>query len=298
VIKINGGYIMNITEKETRGDMFADLHIHSQYSDGALTLEEIAAKAKAQNITLISICDHETIEAYSTLDEFCFGGDIRLITGVEIISVVDDVEYHILAYGFDTQNKPLNDLLRYNRSILLDKGTKLIEGIAADCESVSVEEFSKYERDRSNGGWESIDYLKNKGIIKGVPDYFDLVRKYSVPLDRDFLCAAEIIKIIHNAGGYAVLAHLGDTNKQNFAVCEKAAGQFISMGINGFECYYPSHTDEITEFLVNLCREHDLMITAGSDDHGHFSDLNNQGYYIGAVKVKVDQLNLKGLYNF
>ena len=141
--------------------MFADLHIHSWYSDGTLSPEEIVKKAKSQNITLISICDHECVDAYSERNIYA-GNDIKIINGVEIIAVMADTEYHILAYGFDIQDKALNDLLLHNRGVLLEKGEKLIEKMSADYAVISTEEFSKYERNRKNGGWESLDYLKSK----------------------------------------------------------------------------------------------------------------------------------------
>ena len=276
--------------------MFADLHIHSWYSDGTLSPEEIIEKAIAQNITLISISDHETIGAYLANNGLFADEDIKLITGVEIISIMGDTEYHILAYGFNTQDKALNDLLRHNRDILAEKGNKLIEQVSIEYENISMNEFLKYERNRKDGGWESIDYLKIKGIVSDVSDYFKLARKYSIALDKNFLCAARAIEIIHNAGGYAVLAHLGNSAKQDLTACEKVAAQFLDIGIDGFECYYPSHSDEITEFLVKLCREHDLIITAGSDEHGGFNEsFGGVNYYIGAVKVKIEQLNLKSL---
>ena len=272
--------------------MFADLHIHSWYSDGTLSPEEIIKKAKSQNITLISICDHELTDAYAVLDDLCAESSMNLITGVEIMAAVGYEQYHILAYGFNTEDKALKELLSYNRGILADKGIKLIKNISADYPAVSLNEFLKYERNRRNGGWESIDYLKSKGLVNDVTDYFGFLDKYGSPPDKNFISAEEVIKIIHDAGGYAVLAHLGDNTGQNLEDCEKIANQFLDMGIDGFECYYTSHTDEITKFLVNFCREHDLMITAGSDEHGGF---NGKDYYIGAVKVKIEELNLKNL---
>ena len=274
--------------------MFVDLHIHSQYSDGTLSIEEIVQKAKAQNFTLISICDHNLIDAYNELKNVCNDNHIKFIKGVEIHAVIYDMEYHILAYDFDIHNKELNKLLKYNQDILIDYGKKIIAKMAEDYPNISVEELSKYERNRKNGGWESLDYLRSKEIIKNVQDYLNLLRKYKVPFDTDFLSPAEVIKIIHDAGGYAVLAHLGDNIGQSLKVCKEKAIEFLNMGINGFECYYPSHTTEITEFLVNFCREHDLMITAGSDEHGGFNNFEGScEYYIGAVKIKAEQLNLK-----
>ena len=276
--------------------MFADLHIHSWYSDGTLNPEEIVKKAKAQDITLISICDHNLIDAYSELPDLCAENHIKFIVGVEINAVMNDMEYHILAYGFDTKNKAINELLRYNRDVYADRANKLIEKISKDYPAVSIEEFLKYERNRKNGGWESIDYLNSKGLlINGIKDYFDFMRKYGSLPDKDFLTPEEVIKIIHEAGGYAVLAHIGEYIEQNITDCEKTAAQFFEMGIDGFECYYPHHTVETTEFLTKFCRERDLIITVGGDEHGEFADLNSRGNYIGAVKIKIEQLNLKNM---
>jgi len=74
--------------------------------------------------------------------------------------------------------------------------------------------------------------------------------------------------------------------------CVEAAVKFLNLGINGFECYYPAHADQETEFLVKFCKEHDLIITAGSDEHGGFNSSEN---YIGVIKIKTEQLNLKDM---
>ena len=265
--------------------MFADLHIHSWYSDGTMTPKEIIEKAKTENITLISISDHEYVDAYLNSENFEDLSGIKIIPGAEIIALMDDKEYHILAYDFDMHNKPLRELMVYNRSILDEKGSKLIENMAGDHASViSMREFSGYERNRRNGGWGSIDYLKNKGLVKSWPDYVAFAKKYPVELNKNFLHAGEVIKIIQNAGGYAVLAHPCDNTE--------AAVKFLNMGIDGFECYYPAHTEQETEFFVKFCREHDLMITAGGDEHGSFGEA---GVGIGVIKIKIEDLNLKGL---
>ena len=273
--------------------MFADLHIHSWYSDGTLSVDEIIKKAKSQNISVISICDHNLIDAYTELENLCsdINNGIRIIKGVEINAVTDGMEYHILAYGFDAHNEKLNELLKYNCGVYSDIAYKLIKNMSADYASISLEEFLKYERNRRNGGWESVDYLKSKGLVSNFSDYFNFVKEYGEPPGKDFLSPPEVIKIIQNAGGSAVLAHIGEYTRHNLELCKKTAVEFAEMGIDGFECYYPAHNTEITEFLVNFCRRHDMMITAGSDEHGEFGDLSERGFYIGAVKTKIERLN-------
>jgi len=257
---------------------------------------EIIEKARRQNISLISISDHNSVASYTEIENLCGVNDITIIPGVEVTSVMDDIEYHILAYGFDTQDKALNDLLRYNRNINIDKGKKLIERIAADYPNVSPDEFLVYQRNRKNGGWPSIDYLMTKGLTTDWQSYSEFVRKYGSPLEEDFLSPMDVIKVIHDAAGYAVLAHMCNYVKPDITEYEREANNFYNMGIDGFECYYPKYNSELTEYLVKFCRERELMITAGSDDHGGFIGSDVDRCYIGSVKVSIEQLNLKNLY--
>ena len=276
--------------------MFADLHIHSWHSDGTFSPMEIIETARRQNISLISISDHNSIASYTEIENLRGVNDITIIPGVEVTSVMDNIEYHILAYGFDMQNKVLNDLLRYNRDINIDEGKKLIERIAADYPNVSSDEFLIYERNRKNGGWASIDYLMTKGLATDWQSYTEFVRKYASPPEKEFLLPMDVIKAIHDAKGYAVLAHMCNYVKPDIAEYEREANQFYNMGIDGFECYYPKYNSELTEYLVKFCRERGLMITAGSDEHGSFIG-SAADRYIGAVKVNIEQLNLKNLIN-
>ena len=275
--------------------MFADLHIHSQYSDGMLTIPEIIEKAQAQNITLLSVCDHENADAYLCADDFCTAQGIKIITGAEINARMDGVNYHMLAYGFDIHNATLGQLLKHNRDILLQNGIALIAAMSKDYPALSAEAFACYERNRNNGGWESIDYLRSQGIINNVTDFFHATGKYGENPTPQFPYVAEVIAAIHDAGGYAVVAHLGGTLANDEQKCKHVANQFFQMGIDGFECYYPEHTETITDFLINFCHQHDLMITAGSDDHGGFNNESDVIYDMGVQKIKVEQLHLKNL---
>jgi len=270
--------------------MYADLHIHSWYSDGTLSLTEIIDKAKSQNITTISICDHELIDVYTEIENTDGIDGIKIIPGVEITANMDGTSYHILAYAFDMHNEPLQDLLKYNRSIYVDMGNNLITNMMKDYLSLSIEEYNLYKRDRKNGGWDSIDYLRSKGLVRDWESYVKLATKYNSPTKSEHLLVKDVINIIHGAGGYAVLAHLCHHVKTDIIEYEKKAIQFYDVGIDGFECYYPTIASEMAKFLVNFCKKRNLMITAGSDDHGGFIGAPGDVYFIGAVKLKVEDL--------
>lgn len=84
-----------------------DLHIHSTFSDGKLTPQEIIRLAKEKGLTKIAICDHNTVEAYRTED---ISKEKILLTGVEFDCWYKGVLIHILGYGIDIDNKELLSL--------------------------------------------------------------------------------------------------------------------------------------------------------------------------------------------
>ena len=82
---------------------YADLHIHSSYSDGSMTPEEIVDKAKSLGVKSISITDHDSIASqYIIKNDY---KDINIISGIELSTEYDDLEIHILGYFIDIKDK-------------------------------------------------------------------------------------------------------------------------------------------------------------------------------------------------
>lgn len=276
--------------------MLADLHIHSWYSDGTSSPQEIIKQVKEKGIGIISICDHNMISGYEEIKPLCKKEEINLILGTEINSLFEETEYHILAYDFDSENQNIKELMAYNQDIMEQIGIQLVEVVAKDYENVSLDEFSHYQRIKENGGWKSIDYLKSKSIIKGYEDYIQFCKQYKINSKYKFKTIKEITQTIHKAGGKAILAHSGDMVDNNPTIFKPTLQKLLAQGIDGFECYYTSHSDEITNMLLEFCKEHNLLITAGSDYHGGFNNIvNKKEYYIGAVEIDESELNLKGI---
>ena len=88
---------------------YADLHIHSSYSDGVLTPEEIVELAKNQGIKYISITDHDSISAQYIINKNDTG--VNIIPGIEFSTEYNDLEIHILGYFIDINNRRLNEVV-------------------------------------------------------------------------------------------------------------------------------------------------------------------------------------------
>lgn len=271
---------------------FADLHIHSFYSDGTMSPEEIIIKAKNNNVSIISVTDHDVLEG--TMETIKLAGkyDIKCIPGVEIDTIHKGINYHILAYGIDLKSEEFASFIIKNRELLEEVNIKFINIIENDFEEVSLEDYLQFTYDKRKGGWKGLHYLIERGIIKNLYEAFRLYDKYEHTFDCvEFPSISEACAMIHEAGGKAIIAHPGKVIK------EKDLDKFkieliraIEQGADGIECYHPSHSAEVIEICLQLCRNKDLLITCGSDCHGMF-----QKNEIGELNVDIDKLNLGDL---
>lgn len=116
-------------------------------------------------------------------------------------------------------------------------------------------------------------------------------------IEYDFAPIEEVCQVIKKAKGYAVLAHPSNFYSQlSKEELIKVLEDLKIKGIDGVECYYPANSEELTEICVEFCEKNNMIITAGSDGHGEFiKTIKNIDYYIGAVKVHLNDLNLKFL---
>ena len=275
--------------------MLTDLHMHSYYSDGTMSPREIVEDAKKRNVQLIAITDHNVLDSYTELKEAAEEFGIKVIRGVEIDARFEDIVVHILAYNFE-DNENLFNLIHKAKNELLETSIELIKRMENDYENISSEDYEAYDYDKRKGGWKGIHYLFDRGITSELFEGVKYYGKYKCGHEYfDYPTVEEVVKAVHEANGYVVLAHPCNYYKNNTKeeVLEKLE-KFKSIGIDGVECYYPANSEMMTETCVEFCKNNDMIITVGSDSHGEFGAVSKGiEYYIGAVKKDSSELNLK-----
>ena len=263
-------------------EKYVDLHIHSYYSDGTMSPEEILEMAKKNNVGLIAITDHDVLEGSRELIELCKDSDVKCITGVELDAIYHNLNFHILGYGVDLENDEFQKFVKRDRALLDEVNTKLIEKMENDYDDISLEDYNNYNYERNKGGWKALHYFVHKGLANNPWEGFDIYNKY----DHDNTCVdfpaiKEVCYQIHKAGGKAVLAHPGKViHKDTIDEFKEEVKGIIPFGIDGIECYYQSHSKEITEVCLDICQHEGLFVTTGSDCHGEFGNAT-----IGQTKI-------------
>lgn len=277
--------------------MLTDLHMHSYYSDGTMSPREIVEDAKKRNVQLIAITDHNVLDSYTELKEAAEEFGIKVIRGVEIDARFEDIVVHILAYNFE-DNENLFNLVHKAKNELLETSIELIKRMENDYENISSEDYEAYDYDKRKGGWKGIHYLFDSGITSELFEGVKYYGQYKCGHEYfDYPTVEEVVKAVHEANGYVVLAHPCNYYKNNTKeeVLEKLE-KFKSIGIDGVECYYPANSEMMTETCVEFCKNNDMIITVGSDSHGEFGAVSKGiEYYIGAVKKDSSELNLKDM---
>ena len=271
---------------------YADLHIHSVYSEGSMTPEEIVHAAVENNVGLLAITDHNVAEGSLAVQPLCEEVGIRCIPAVEIDALDGDAHIHILAYGVDFNDAAFRSYLAHARFSVDECSMKVVEALQADYAGVSLPDFFDFTYDRRQGGWKGLHYFLEKGITASLKEGMALYDKYGITFDKcGFSTVAAAALRIHRAGGYAVLAHPGRVFDFSDTISfNREIARIMAYGLDGIECYHPSHSEEVTQVCLDYCRKRDMLITGGSDCHGLFT-----GAAIGAMGILVDDLALKGL---
>jgi len=268
---------------------YADLHIHSFYSDGTMSPEEILNEAVKNGVGLLAVADHDILKGSSQLKALSLFSSVKCISAVEIDTYDHGENVHVLAYDPDFSNTEFIRFVEQTRKKLDQISERLIERMQQEISKVSVEEFHRFVYLTSGGGWKALHYLLSKGLTTELTEGIKYYSQFGCTYEQTgYDSVAEVCRVIHAAGGKAILAHPGQYRFEE--PLNTVLEQYLSDGIDGLECYYPKHSEELTGQCSAFCRQHQLMITAGSDCHGTFT-----GAPIGSTKTLISALQLGNL---
>jgi hypothetical protein len=247
------------------GILKIDLHLHTTFSDGILSPEELLKNAHQNHYSYISITDHDTFAGYIEAKKHIHKYNLELISGVEISTMLDNMEVHILAYYIDIENPELNNLLklvydsRYGRANDMVKKLATM-GIELDWKDVLVYAGENKYIGRPHIARAMIEH----GQVKTIKEAFDKYLSNDSPayVPKFKVETEYAIDIIKKANGISVLAHPGRlTDDSMVYTC-------IDMGIDGLEVYYASHDPGQTRLYEQIALENNLIRTGGTDFHG------------------------------
>ena len=256
--------------------MKKDLHIHSYYSDGALSPKEIVDRWAAEGYEMIAITDHDGIEGSEIVAEYADNLGLTFISGIEFDSSdAVGLDMHILGYGYDYHSPVLDKAMEW---VIVERKTRNDAMMAALNKlgySVSMDDLVSVNEGRFIGKPTFSQVLMRKGYADSVNEVFGTIfREPSIrEIRKKTFPSEKIIEIIHESGGLAVLAHPMEQRhlKETYLEFEERLytilDTMVGYGIDGVECYHPSADAYQSEVLREYAEAHGLIVTRGSDFH-------------------------------
>ncbi|MCM8800445.1 MAG: PHP domain-containing protein [Candidatus Omnitrophica bacterium] len=259
---------------------FADLHLHTVFSDSTYAPQELAFLSKEAGLSCISIVDHDTVDSIEPALGVSKEIGIEVLPGIELTAQYADAEVHILGYLIDYHDQYLKkrlESLKADRRIRIYKMIEKLKDMGINLDAESVFSLAKHA---AVGRMHLAMAMKKYGFVDSIGEAF---KKYIGEKSPAYilgfnLSPKEAIDLIIQAKGIPVLAHPYSINPQELIF------KFIDLGLKGLEVYYPEHTHSMIENYLGIAQKYNLLVTGGSDCHG----LNKPEIKLGAIKIPYD----------
>jgi predicted metal-dependent phosphoesterase TrpH len=243
----------------------ADIHCHTNCSDGSEAPLELLRLAKEANLQGLSVTDHDTMDAYTP----AFFKEAELLSleilpGIEISSELDGSSVHILGYGYDLEDQGLKQFLISMQERRGERNRAILNKLSARGLQVTEEELRAHATERTIGRPHIAELMVKKGYVQTTRDAFEYYLKegatcYATGIKYH---PKEVIEEIHKAGGKAVLAHPHFIKKGSFL------RKLLHLPFDGLECYYGKLAKALELPWLKMAQERGLIPTGGSDFHG------------------------------
>lgn len=272
-----------------------DLHMHSCFSkDGEFTPKQLIQIAKEKEMKVIALCDHDSVQGVTSIIEEGKKEDILVIPSIECTTLFNDYECHLLGYNIDINHPYFQNLRTHINEVVggifhkrfmkmtqkyhleFDEEEIVKEAgegnpwftfcykLFADPRYENIEDFKEYRK-----GGKRCDPAPVNFYWDNCQAGSDLHVRVEYPSFK------ESVKMIHEAGGLAVLAH----PFKNFYQREDFLQEALDAGIDGIEVYSNYHEQKHIEYYKEFAIKNNLMITCGSDFHGKTKPNIQMGSY-------------------
>ena len=269
---------VDVLDKEERAG--ADLHIHTDFSDGTMSPAQVVKEASRLNLRTIAITDHDTVDAIEIAQIVGSMEGINIIPAIELSSYYQPADIHLLGYYIDIKNSALLEKLAELRSERVERIKKITKKLRAIGVKVEHQEVFDISKEGSPGRMHIADVLCNKGYCANIRETFKKYLSDNGPafVPKVALTLKDAIELIISSDGVPVLAHPGVTKRDTLIP------KMVEYGLQGIEVYYPTHQPDAVKRYKRIAKKHDLVITGGSDCHGN----RKPEIALGSTKISDD----------
>jgi 3',5'-nucleoside bisphosphate phosphatase len=244
-----------------------DLHMHTTASDGTSSPEDLVARLEKAGITTFSVTDHDTMASVAAVTALGAAKGLTCVPGIEITTVHDGHDVHVLGYFLDAGSDRLQQLLARIRSLRVERAAEISDRLAAAGVPIDVQALvagANPTSPRSIARPQIARALIAAGHVATVSEAFDryLSEGCCAYVPHRGPSPAEAIAVVGQAGGIASMAHPGTVNR------DELVPELVDAGLTAIEAYHSAHDEPTTVRYLALARAHGVAVSGGSDFHG------------------------------
>lgn len=261
-----------------------DLHIHTYYSNGLFSPQQVVEESVRIGLQAIAITDHDNIDGNIEARPFAEQHHIELVPAVEVTTRWGDLDnLDIMAYFVDFDNVEFRAMLAGGMQDLANRMVHFCQVLTQKGYPITYDELIA-QNPRYAGTRQIIEVLQNKGFVKDFVEAFPILKYGWSQIPNCALDVSQAIQTINDAGGVAVLAHPPLTRSEWFTIDE--IKPLVDAGLGGIEVYHPSIDEAASDYFIQMAKDLNVVITGGSDEHG----FTNQFTRLGKQPVTIDML--------
>lgn len=241
-----------------------DLHLHSTASDGSLAPADVVALAQRNGVKIMALTDHDSLDGLPAALERAVEAGIRIIPGIELSVSEQNMDVHLLAYGFDPSDVRLLEAIARYRESRHDRARKILLRLKGLGIRIPIEEIEEIARGGAIGRPHVAEALMVNGHVETFHEAFQRYLGHHAPayVAKHTVSLEEAVEVVRDAGGVTVLAHPGTLNRDAWI-----AG-LARRGLDGIEVWHSKHGPADINRYREIARAHGLIMTGGSDFHG------------------------------
>ena len=267
---------------------FADLHLHTQFSDGTFTPEELVLRAQQKGLACIALTDHDSVEGCARAAAACAAVQMDFVPGAELTAEHNDIEVHILGYFLDVTDEKFLARIATFQSVRQNRIREMVAALNQLGIPLKAESVFALANCKSPGRPHVARTLVKENLIGSLDEAFERFLKKGRPawVPKTKMSALEAVELIHQACGLAVIAHPG-LNRSDDIIPD-----LVAAGMDGIECFHTKHSTVMSERYLEIADKYHLLVTGGSDCHG----FSKKQPLIGTVKLPyehVEQMKAK-----
>jgi len=250
----------------------ADLHSHSRYSDGTLTVADLVTLAKSRGVALLALTDHDEMAGLAEAKRCADEHGLQWVSGVEVSAETRGTPIHILGLRVDEHNPALQAALHETREKRKRRAQRMSDSLAVAGIPDALSGAMAYAPNRDLiSRTHFARHLVDSGVCHSFGEVFSRFLKPGKPgyTKQEWLPMADTIQLIHGAGGRAVLAHPGRYELDTFGGVNALLQEFTDAGGDGVEVVCAAHHPSEWAQFGALARRFGLLASIGSDFHSH-----------------------------